>query len=109
MPVEIYILGPATTKETRVLIVFTRKILHLKKLPLFTSAPWLLIKKPFPLSTGINILEKLSLRYNQNTISIETGIIDYHANGKGHIRYKLQKDGKDEAWQYGACLLHDTI
>ena len=58
-------------------------------------------QKPFPLSTGVNSVEELSLQYNQNTISIETGIIDYYAKGKGHIRYKLQRDGKDEAWQYG--------
>ena len=50
---------------------------------------------------GINNLEELSLRYNQNTISIETGIIDYYNNGKGHIRYKLEGQGKEEGWQYG--------
>ena len=58
-------------------------------------------QKPFSLSTGVNNLEKLSLQYDQNTISIETGIIDYYAKGKGHIRYKLEENGKDEDWQYG--------
>ena len=58
-------------------------------------------QKPFSFSTGINDLDELSLRYNQNTISIETGIIDYYAKGKGHIRYKLIRDDQDEEWQYG--------
>jgi len=58
-------------------------------------------QKPFPLSTGVNNLEELSLNYNQNTISIETGIIDYYANGKGHIRYKLKSGDNEEDWQYG--------
>jgi streptogramin lyase len=58
-------------------------------------------QKPFYLSTGVNNLEELSLRYNQNTISIETGIIDYYANGKGHIRYKLKGGDNEEDWQYG--------
>ena len=57
--------------------------------------------KPFFLSTGINNLEKLSLNYNQNTINVETGIIDFYANGKGHLRYKLIKGDKHEEWQYG--------
>ena len=60
-------------------------------------------QKPFPLSTGVNNLEGLSLRYNQNTISIETGVIDFYSNGKSNIRYKLVKDGNDEDWQYGTA------
>jgi hypothetical protein len=62
--------------------------------------PLLSIKKPFPLSIGVYNLEELSLRYNQNTISIETGIIDYYAKGKGHLRYKLEEDNEHENWQY---------
>ncbi len=58
-------------------------------------------QKPFSLSTGINNLEELSLNYDQNTINIETGIIDYYAKGKGRLRYKLEEDGKDVKWQYG--------
>ena len=46
-------------------------------------------QKPFRCLSGVNNLEELSLRYNQNTINIETGIIDYYAKGKGHLRYKL--------------------
>jgi len=57
-------------------------------------------QKPFAHSVGVNNLEKLSLRYNQNTISIETGIIDFYANGKGHIRYKLKENDNEGDWQY---------
>jgi class 3 adenylate cyclase len=57
-------------------------------------------RKPFSLSTGVNNIEKLSLRHNQNTISIETGIIDDYAKGKGRLRYKLEREGKDEDWLY---------
>jgi two-component sensor histidine kinase len=58
-------------------------------------------QKPFSLSTGLNNLEELSLNYDQNSINFETGIIDYYARGKGHIRYKLEENGKDVNWQYG--------
>jgi len=57
-------------------------------------------QKTFPLAVGVNNLEELSLRYNQNTISIETGIIDFYAKGKGHIRYKLISGENKEDWQY---------
>ena len=57
-------------------------------------------QKPFPLSIGVNNLEKLSLQYNQNTISIETGIIDFYAKGTGHIRYKLKEGNNEVEWQY---------
>ena len=58
-------------------------------------------QKPFPLATGVNNIEKLHLRYNQNTISIETGIIDFYTKGKAHLRYKLETDHKEANWQYG--------
>jgi len=58
-------------------------------------------QKPFSFSIGVNNLEEISLRYNQNTISIETGIIDFYANGKGHIRYKLKENDNEGDWQYG--------
>lgn len=57
-------------------------------------------QKPFPLSIGVNNLEKLSLRYNQNTISIETGIVDFYSKGKGRIRYKLIEGDQEGVWQY---------
>ena len=57
--------------------------------------------KPFTLSTGVNNLRDLSLSYDQNSISIETGIIDYYSMGKSHLRYKLEAEGKTAEWQYG--------
>ena len=42
---------------------------------------------------------KLDLKYFQNKISIETGIIDYFSKGLSKIRYKL--DGVNKDWQYG--------
>jgi len=54
-------------------------------------------QKPFLLPTGINDLQELSLRYNQNKIAIETGIIDYYTKGGSNIRYKLK--GLSEKWQ----------
>jgi signal transduction histidine kinase len=57
--------------------------------------------KQFPLSSGVNTITELSLNYNQNSISIETGIIDYYSNGKSHIRYKLEGEKRSVDWQYG--------
>ncbi len=57
--------------------------------------------KPLTLSTGVNNISELSLKHDQNNISIETGIIDYYSNGKSHIRYKLEGKNRSEEWQYG--------
>jgi len=57
-------------------------------------------QKPFSLYTQVNELGELSLKYNQNTISIEAGIIDYYSRKKGKIRYKLGQNGKEGDWQY---------
>ncbi|MES1214605.1 MAG: two-component regulator propeller domain-containing protein, partial [Bacteroidota bacterium] len=54
----------------------------------------------FPLSAGINNVQQLSLKYFENNIVIETGIIDYYSKGKGHIRYKLEAEGLNADWQY---------
>jgi hypothetical protein len=43
--------------------------------------------------------EELNLKYFQNKISIETGIIDFYSKGINKIRYKL--DGVNRDWQYG--------
>ena len=51
-----------------------------------------------PLTTGVNNLQTLSLKYFQNKITIETGVIDYYSKGKNQIRYKLE--GLNDAWQY---------
>jgi signal transduction histidine kinase len=42
---------------------------------------------------------RLDLKYFQNKISIETGIIDFYSKGLSKIRYKL--DGVNKDWQYG--------
>jgi signal transduction histidine kinase/ligand-binding sensor domain-containing protein len=55
----------------------------------------------FPLTTSINSLDNLSLRYNQQNIELETGIIDYFAKGKSRIRYKLEGKNVSETWHYG--------
>ena len=52
-----------------------------------------------PISTGINNIEELSLKYFQNRIVIETGTIDYYSAGKGYIRYKLEGEDMEEKWQ----------
>jgi hypothetical protein len=54
--------------------------------------------KPLPLATGANNLQTVSLKYFQNKITIETGVIDYYSKGKNQIRYKLE--GVNNAWQY---------
>jgi ligand-binding sensor domain-containing protein len=57
-------------------------------------------QKPLPLSTGINNLDELSLRYFQMPVAFEIGVIDYYARGKTNIRYKLE--GLDDNWQYAS-------
>ncbi|MFI5131691.1 MAG: histidine kinase [Chitinophagales bacterium] len=57
-------------------------------------------QKPFPLDAGINTTEELSLHYDQNTISIETGIVDHYSRGNGHLRFKLERNGKRAEWEY---------
>ena len=57
-------------------------------------------QNPFSLYTLVNDLGELSLKYDQNTISIEAGIIDYYSGKKGKIRYKFGQNGKEEDWQY---------
>ena len=57
-------------------------------------------QQTFPLSAGINDVKELSLKYSENNIIIETGIIDYYSKGNGHIRYKLEAEGKKADWQY---------
>jgi ligand-binding sensor domain-containing protein len=58
-------------------------------------------QKPYPLQTGVDNLDLLSLRYFENKITITTGIIDYFSQGKGSIRYKLEGgETKNTNWQY---------
>jgi streptogramin lyase len=57
-------------------------------------------QKPFSPYTQVNELGELSLKHDQNTISIEAGIIDYYSGKKDKIRYKLGQNGKEGDWQY---------
>lgn len=57
-------------------------------------------QKPFVPPGGMNDPEEVSLNYKQNTIRIETGIIDFYSKEKGHIRYKLEKNGQAGEWIY---------
>lgn len=57
-------------------------------------------QKIFPLSIGVNSLEKLSLKHDQNTLRFETGIINFYSKEKGHIRYRLEKNGQMGEWIY---------
>ena len=58
-------------------------------------------QKSFPSPHRANSQEEMFLRYNQNNISVEGGIIDYYSGGKSRLRYKLVGNGKEVDWQYG--------
>jgi signal transduction histidine kinase len=57
-------------------------------------------QKPFQLTTSIDDLHQLYLKYFQNKIEIETGIIDYYSKGKSRLRYKLEGNGMKESWKF---------
>ena len=57
-------------------------------------------QKPYPANLEVNSIEALSLAYDQNTIGIEAGTIDFYSKGKAHIRYKLEEAGKEKRWEY---------
>jgi len=59
-------------------------------------------QKPFSPITNANYAEQLSLKHNENNISIETGIIDFFSEGISRIRYKLEGFNKD--WQFAGNL-----
>ncbi|HEX6892752.1 MAG TPA: ATP-binding protein, partial [Chryseolinea sp.] len=54
----------------------------------------------YPLSISVNNLQQLSMRYNENNITLEAGIIDYYAQGAGRLRFKLQGDDIQHEWLY---------
>ncbi len=56
-------------------------------------------QKRVSMPTSANYIQQLSLNYDENKITIETGIIDYYSEGNSHIRYKLE--GLNDNWQYG--------
>ncbi|HMG94215.1 MAG TPA: ATP-binding protein [Chryseolinea sp.] len=67
-------------------------------------------QEAIPLSTGVNNLQDLSLKYFQNRVALETGVIDYYSKGKGHIRYKML--GVNDDWQYepaGYTIRYDGL
>jgi len=55
---------------------------------------------PYSLSTDVDLLNELSLKYNQNTIRVVTGVIDFVSAQKNQIRYKLERRGKVAGWEY---------
>ncbi len=55
-------------------------------------------KKNLGNSININRTEKLNLKYFQNSINIEIGVLDFYSHGSNQIRYKLS--GLKDAWQY---------
>ena len=82
----------------------------------YTTIPYLrsltINRKPITYPGGSENIEQLSLSHAQNTIGVECGIIDYYARGKGHIRYKLELQGKLRDWVYpqrNAIQLDDLV
>ena len=55
-------------------------------------------QKLFSLAEGANHLRELSLNYDENSITIETGSLDYYSEGGSRIRYKLE--GVNGNWRY---------
>jgi ligand-binding sensor domain-containing protein len=70
--------------------LFPPSIVYLQSLEVNQQTPLL--------TTGVNNLKELSLKYFQSLITIETGVIDYYLKGKSSIRYKLE--GINDNWQY---------
>ena len=59
-------------------------------------------QKPFSPITNANYVQQLSLKHDENNISIEVGIIDYYSEGTSRIRYKLEGFNRD--WQLAGNL-----
>ncbi|HMG90320.1 MAG TPA: hypothetical protein VK589_09670, partial [Chryseolinea sp.] len=54
----------------------------------------------YPLSISVNNLQELSMRHNENNITLEAGIIDYYARGAGRLRFKLEGEDLQHEWIY---------
>ncbi len=54
----------------------------------------------YPLSISMNNLQELSMRHNENNITLEAGIIDYYARGAGRLRFKLEGDDIQHEWLF---------
>lgn len=61
-------------------------------------------KKDLPAGVNINLTSKISLKYFQNNIDIETGVLDFYSQGKNSIRYKLK--GLSDEWQSANTSYH---
>ncbi|MEO5581627.1 MAG: ATP-binding protein, partial [Saprospiraceae bacterium] len=48
----------------------------------------------------VNVLKDITLRYNENKLTIETGVIDYYSHRGNKIRYKLERNGSKAGWEY---------
>ena len=57
-------------------------------------------EEEYPLSISVNNLQELSMRHNENDITLEAGIIDYYARGAGRLRYKLEGDDIQHGWLF---------
>ena len=57
-------------------------------------------EEEYPLSISVNNLQELSMRHNENDITLEAGIIDYYARGAGRLRYKLEGDDIQHEWLF---------
>ena len=58
-------------------------------------------QKEFKGKIGLNSLDAIDLRYNENNITIGTGIIDFYSTGTKQIRYRLDNlNGQVGEWQY---------
>jgi signal transduction histidine kinase len=54
----------------------------------------------YPLSISVDNLQEVSMRHNENNITLEAGIIDHHARGAGRLRFKLQGGDIQHEWLY---------
>lgn len=61
-------------------------------------------KKNLGNSININQTPEISLKYFQNSINIETGVMDFYSSGKNQIRYKLK--GLHNDWQNADVNYH---
>jgi signal transduction histidine kinase/ligand-binding sensor domain-containing protein len=57
-------------------------------------------EREYPLSISVNNLQELSVRHNENNITLEAGIIDYYARGGGRLRFKLEGEDIQHEWLY---------
>jgi len=67
-------------------------------------------QKPFTASGSLNYIKEVSLKHNENNVTVETGVIDYYSENSTRIRYKLE--GLHQNWLYApsqAALTFDGL